>query len=317
MSWPPEPLRGAPHIGLGLAALGRPAYITSGRDAELGGDRRPDALRQRTEEVLDAAYAAGVRYVDAARSYGAAEEFLAGWLVSRHLGRADIAVGSKWGYTYVGDWRMEAERHEVQDLSVATFERQLAETRALLGDALSLYQVHSATRQNGVLSSRDVLDALQRLRDDGVAIGVTVTGADQAGTIDELVSLGLFDTVQATWNLLEPSSGDALARAHAAGLTVIVKEALANGRLTSAGDQPALLAAAADRVVTPDALAISAVLAQPWAGIVLSGAAGVDSLRSNLTADAALWTDDLIELAARLAEPAAVYWTERSQRAWA
>jgi aryl-alcohol dehydrogenase-like predicted oxidoreductase len=317
MSWPPEPLSGAPRIGLGLAALGRPAYITSGRDAELGGDRRPDALRQRTEEVLDAAYAAGVRYIDAARSYGAAEDFLAGWLARRGLGREDIVVGSKWGYTYVGEWRMEAERHEVQDLSVAAFERQLAESRALLGDALSLYQVHSATRQNGVLSSPDVLDALRRLRDDGVAIGVTVTGADQAGTIDDLVSLGLFDTVQATWNLLEPSSGDALARAHAAGLTVIVKEALANGRLTSAGDQPALLAAAADRAVTPDALAISAVLAQPWAGIVLSGAAGVDSLRSNLTADAALWTDDLIELAARLAEPAAVYWTERSQRAWA
>src|SRR5215469_4003958 len=60
-------------IGLGLAALGRPAYITSDRDAELP-DRSPTGMRARTYEVLDAAYAAGVRYADAARSYGRAEE---------------------------------------------------------------------------------------------------------------------------------------------------------------------------------------------------------------------------------------------------
>jgi aryl-alcohol dehydrogenase-like predicted oxidoreductase len=48
----------------------------------------------------------------------------------------------------------------------------------------------------------------------------------------------LFDAVQATWNLLEPSAGPALAEAHAAGLGVIVKEALANGRLTDRNDDP-------------------------------------------------------------------------------
>src|SRR5204863_3281165 len=69
-------------IGLGLAALGRPAYITSGRDADLP-DRSVDALHDRSFAVLDAAYAAGVRYFDAARSYGRAEEFLGEWLAAR------------------------------------------------------------------------------------------------------------------------------------------------------------------------------------------------------------------------------------------
>ena len=54
-------------IGLGLAALGRPAYITSGREADLP-DRSVAGLRARTFSMLDAACAAGVRYVDAARS---------------------------------------------------------------------------------------------------------------------------------------------------------------------------------------------------------------------------------------------------------
>jgi aryl-alcohol dehydrogenase-like predicted oxidoreductase len=315
-TWRPEALRGAPRIGLGLAALGRPAYITSGRDADLGIDRSVESMRGRTETVLDAAYEAGIRYVDAARSYGLAEDFLAGWLATRGVTAHDIVVGSKWGYTYVGDWRLVAERHEVQDLSEAAFERQLGETRAVLGAHLQLYQVHSATRQNGVLSSPEVLEALRRVRDGGLAVGVTVTGPDQAGTIDAATDLGLFDTVQATWNLLEPSSGPALARAHAAGLTVIIKEAVANGRLTANGDQPDVVAAAADRGITADALAISAALAQPWAGIVLSGAVSAEMLQQNLAASAEAWDADLADLAARLALAPEVYWSERSQRSW-
>jgi hypothetical protein len=73
-------------------------------------------MRTRTFSTLDAAYAAGVRYVDAARSYGRAEEFLAGWL---------------------------------------------AQSRALLGDRLSLYQVHSLTRS---LRLEDTLDGAGTLR---------------------------------------------------------------------------------------------------------------------------------------------------------
>ena len=66
------------HIGLGLAAVGRPGYINLGRDEDLGEDRSVEALRNHTHELLDAAYAQGVRYFDAARSYGRAEATRAG-----------------------------------------------------------------------------------------------------------------------------------------------------------------------------------------------------------------------------------------------
>src|SRR5215469_8538864 len=79
-------------IGLGLAAVGRPAYITAGRERDLP-DRGVTAMRARTFEVLDAAYAAGVRYVDAARSYGLAEEFLGDWLAQP--GHGATVIGSK------------------------------------------------------------------------------------------------------------------------------------------------------------------------------------------------------------------------------
>src|ERR1700750_1907976 len=102
-SWPVTARR-VDRIGLGLAALGRPAYLTSGRDRDVGAVRSVAEMRARTAEVLDAAYAGGIRYVDAARSYGRAEEFLADWLNSRP-DVADVEVASKWGYRYVGDWR--------------------------------------------------------------------------------------------------------------------------------------------------------------------------------------------------------------------
>jgi aryl-alcohol dehydrogenase-like predicted oxidoreductase len=89
-------------IGLGLAAAGRPGYINLGRDDDLPPDRSVAALRSRTHELLDEAYARGVRYIDVARSYGRAEEFLASWL--SRAGAPELTVGSKWGYAYTAGW---------------------------------------------------------------------------------------------------------------------------------------------------------------------------------------------------------------------
>src|SRR5207245_11576171 len=122
--------------GLGLAALGRPAYITLGREADLGTHRSPEEMERRCHVVMDAAHAAGIRYVDAARSYGSAERFLASWLDARGLPPQAVTVGSKWGYRYTGDWRMDPAAHEVKDHSVGALRRQLRESLDNLADRL-------------------------------------------------------------------------------------------------------------------------------------------------------------------------------------
>ena len=313
--------RGGPsvsRIGLGMAALGRPAYITTGRAADFGEDRSEGAFRRRSWEVLDAAYAAGIRYLDCARSYGSAEAFVAGWLA--RIRPDDVVVGSKWGYTYVGGWDPAAAVHEVKDHSLATFERQHAESRALLGTHLRLYQVHSATLDSGVLENRVLHEALARQRDLGLGLGITTSGPSQADTIRRALEIRsggepLFGAVQATWNLLEPSVEPALAEAAQAGWAVIIKEAVANGRLTARGDAGAPGSALGDAAeaagTSSDALAIAAALTRPWASVVLSGAATVDQLQSNLRADG-LAVPPLPDLA----EPPVDYWGRRSRRAW-
>jgi aryl-alcohol dehydrogenase-like predicted oxidoreductase len=303
-------------IGLGLAAIGRPAYINVGHDDDLGADRSIEALRAHAHDVLDAAFDRGIRYFDAARSYGLAEEFLASWLRARRLAPADVVIGSKWGYEYTGGWRIDAEQHEVKDLSAATFRRQLAETRALLGDHLDLYQIHSATVESGVLDDAQLRSELARLRASGVAVGLTVTGPRQAETIERALEVGGFDTVQATRNLHERSAGTALAAAHEAGLGVIVKEALANGRLTERGGNAVLFREAEQAGTTPDSLALAAALAQPWADVVLSGAATVDQLASNLRALEVTYGDELDTRLAALAEDSKTYWSKRAELPW-
>ena len=300
-------------IGLGLAALGRPGYITLGHAADLAGNTDVASMERGAHEVLDAAYAGGVRYFDAARSYGKAEAFLGSWLDARGFGREDVTVGSKWGYAYTADWRVDAEVNEVKDLTAATVRRQLAETRELLGDRLCLYEIHSATLDSGVLDDREVLDELTALRSTGVFIGLTTTGPEQGATIERALEVGGFDVVQSTWNLLERSAGPALAAARAAGMGVIIKEALANGRLTDRGDVPELAAAARDADTTPDAVALAAVLAQPWVDVALSGAATVPELQSNLAALALEVDPGRLD---GLVEDPDVYWETRSKLPW-
>ncbi|MDX3071331.1 aldo/keto reductase [Streptomyces sp. NPDC088354] len=308
-----------PRLGLGLAAVGRPGYINLHRDADLPADRTVDAMRDRAHEVLDTAYAAGMRYFDAARSYGRAEEFLAGWLAARPEVN-DVVVGSKWGYTYTADWRSDAKVHEVKDHAAATYDRQIVETRALLGDRLDLYQIHSVTPDSPALADRALHERLAALAAEGVAVGFSTSGALQAEAIRRAMEVTvdgqrLFTAVQATYNLLEPSAGPALAEAHAAGLTVIVKEGMANGRLAQAEPGSVLAEVAGGAGATPDAVALAAILHRPWADVVLSGAATGAQVESNAAAVVHLSAERLARLTA-LAEPAPVYWRERSALPW-
>ncbi len=179
-----------------------------------------------------------------------------------------------------------------------------------------------------MLENEDVLAELGRYRDAGLAIGLSVSGPRQAETILRAIDVTvggepLFASVQATWNLLETSAGDALRQANEAGMGVIIKEGLANGRLTARNNDPAfaeqralLESVAAELNTTLDALALAAVLAQPWCDIVLSGAARVDHLQSNVAAFDVPWTDEIADRLSTLREPPEVYWKTRSSLKW-
>ncbi|MEZ4777568.1 MAG: aldo/keto reductase [Bacteroidia bacterium] len=315
-------------IGLGMAALGRPGYITLGHGKDLFFNYTETRMEQQAHQLLDLAWASGIRYFDAARSYGKGEDFLGNWLLHHDRASGDAVVGSKWGYTYTANWQVEAENHEIKDHSLPVLQRQWKESVACLHQYPDLYQIHSATLESGVLANTSVLNELARMKSGGILIGLSLSGPNQAEVLRKAFRVvidrqPLFDAVQATWNLLERSAGTALEEAHDRGMGVIVKEAVANGRLTERNaiprfaDRIDILRAEAQRLETsPDALAIAGVLAQPWADVVLSGAALPEQLRSNLQALSVKWDKQAEEILGAITQPASEYWDDRKNLAW-
>jgi aryl-alcohol dehydrogenase-like predicted oxidoreductase len=317
-------------LGLGLAALGRPGYVTLNHASDLGGRYDPSIMELHAHDVLDAAFDAGIRYVDAARSYGRAEDFVASWLRKRAIEPGEISVASKWGYTYTAGWSTSATQHEVKDHSLAAFERQLAESVARLGRHLSLYQIHSVTAESKTLEDDALINAIARLRERGIRAGLSVSGAGQDVAIRKALGVHrdgvrVFDSVQATWNLFERGAESALQEGHAAGMKVVVKESLANGRLTHGNrDDDEVLTPlvagirelAEGRGTTMEILALAAALARPWADVVLTGAATVDQVRSNVAALELAYDAEMEERLRSVAVSSTEYWRARSSFRW-
>ena len=325
-------------LGLGLAALGRPGYVTLNHASDLGGRYDPAAMEAHAHGVLDAAFDAGIRYVDAARSYGRAEDFLATWLRKRGIEPGEVVVASKWGYTYTAGWSTSATQHEVKDHSLAAFERQLDESVERLGRYLSLYQIHSVTAESKTLEGDALIDAIARLRERGIGAGMSVSGAGQDVAIRRSLEVRrggqrVFDSVQATWNLLERGAESALDDAHAAGMKVVVKESLANGRLTDRGkrevgrgkrEEADVFLPSVERIgelaesrgTTIEKLALAAALARPWADVVLTGAATVEQIQSSVAALQLTYDSELDTQLRSVSIGSAEYWSARGSFRW-
>ena len=323
-------------LGLGLAALGRPGYVTLNHASDLGGRYDPSSMESHAHAVLDAAFDAGIRYIDAARSYGRAEDFLASWLRKRAIEPGEVSVASKWGYTYTAGWSTSATQHEVKEHSLAAYLRQLHESIERLGPYLSLYQIHSVTAESKTLEDDALIDAIARLRERGIRAGLSVSGAGQDVAIRRSLEVRrdgerVFDSVQATWNLLERGAESALQDAHGAGMKVVVKESLANGRLSGKREEgrgkrdegdvlfPAIARirqVAEGRGTTVEMLALGAALARPWADIVLTGAATVGQIQSSVGAIELGYDPKLEQELRSVSIDSADYWRARSSFRW-
>ena len=317
-------------LGLGLAALGRPGYVTLNHATDLGGRYDPASMEAHAHAVLDAAFDAGIRYIDAARSYGRAEDFVASWLDARALEPGDVTLASKWGYTYTAGWSTSATQHEIKDHSLAAFKRQLAESIDRLDGYLSLYQIHSVTAEGRTLEDDALIDEIARLRERGIRAGLSVSGAGQHVAIRRSLEVRrdgerVFDSVQATWNVLERGAESALEAGHAEGMTVVVKESLANGRLTQGNRNESeavyplvarIRELAEAHGVTLEKLALAAAVARPWADIVLTGAATVEQIRSNVGALGLAWNPELEKQLGSISIQSAEYWRARGSFEW-
>lgn len=312
-------------IGLGLAALGRPEYINIRTEGSI--DKSEKAFKENSLLVLDQAYKLGVRYFDTAPSYGKGEAFLQEWNNSRK--HKDAVLGTKWGYTYVANWELGfIGKHEVKEHSLAKLVEQWQVSKAML-PSLSYYQVHSATFDSGILKNIEVLNNLYQIKKEtGLKIGITTSGVNQKEVITSALNLEienelLFDSFQVTYNVFEQGTFNILKTALSNGKDVIVKEALANGRVfpnkkfKHYSQAYAILKALSKKYqVGIDAIALRFVIDNLQPTYVLSGAANSNQLKQNLKAlNFNFLEEELLELN-KINTSIENYWEERSQLYW-
>lgn len=311
-------------IGLGTAAIGRPQYINIKQ--KTGAGTEPFQLNQFREKgiaMLEAAYQSGIRYFDTAAGYGIAEEMLIEWL--SHKQDAGITLATKWGYTYVAGFDPNAKVHEIKEHSLQKLNEQWEHSKKLLSH-LSVYQIHSATLESGVLDSKEILSRLAELKDEyRIKIGLTVSGSKQNETLLKALDIDvdgkpLFDVCQVTYNVYEQSINDIIGKIKNANIFVVVKEALANGRVFGNKKYPhylphyTLLYELAEKYNTGvDAVAIRYCMDSIKPNVVLSGAYNEDTLKQNMEAyDFTLAPEESEEIRAKSIQPA-FYWNERMQ----
>ena len=278
-------------IGLGLASLGRPGYINIGHSSDLGSDISKNSMRSHCHEVLSHAYKKGIRYFDAARVYGDAEEFLSSWI--RAQKQFDGFVGSKWGYEYLANWEVQADQHERKDHSVEFLKQQWVETRLNLGKSIDLYHIHSVNSESKVLDDINVLKELETIKKNGIEIGISTSGPDQEKTINDLLikneKLNLFSYLQTTINIFDQSCISILKEVSEKKINVIAKEIFSNGRLTNSNKEfhqnkiKELKSVASSMDLTLEQLSYLWVYQLPFVKICLTGASTIKQLDENLS----------------------------------
>jgi len=197
-------------IALGTVELGLDYGIPS------GDHRQPS--RAVAAALLHAALDRGVRLIDTARAYGAAEGIIGEALAARHDA---YVLATKVSFAEDGD----------ADAIRRTIEESLATSRALLRrERLDVVLLHSASV--AVLHQGIALGVLDDYRRAGVI------GAIGASTYGEAAALAALDdprcdVLQIAYNLLDRRpEARVLPRAAAAGVAIVVRSVLLKGVLT-------------------------------------------------------------------------------------
>ena len=312
------------NLGLGTAALGRPQYINVRQNDVDNSDLA--AFRKQSFDVLEDAYNAGIRYFDTAPGYGLAEELVLNWLKTKDDNSIEIAT--KWGYTYTANFNANATVHEVKEHSLAKLNEQWNFSKQLL-PYLKVYQIHSATLETGVLENQEVLKQLAFLKKEyNLKIGLTTTGTNQVDVIKKALDVfidgkQLFDIFQVTYNFLEQSLLEIIDELHQQNKEIVIKEALANGRVFSNKNYAhyqkmyaSLEKLSKKHKVGIDAIALKYCEQTIPKSTVLSGASNVNQLKENLKINSFSLSDEDTNLLNSFKTDAENYWSERKNLEW-
>ena len=311
-------------IGLGTAAIGRPIYINIKNTKENKIQNfNIESFKDEGEKFLEQAKRLGVNHFDSSPGYGIAEDILINLIQKGSLN--NVTISTKWGYTYVANFDSNAKIHEEKNHSLNKLLEQWEKSKQLL-PYLDVYQIHSVTPESEVLDNVEILGKLYLIKkENNIEIGLSTSGSNQIEVLKKALHIKinnepLFTSFQVTFNVLDQSLLEIKEKIK--DKKIIIKEALANGRILSEKFQNynnlqyEISKLAEKYKVTKDAIAIRFCMDCFSGSIVLSGANNVSHLKQNLKANDFELEKNEIEKLMSFAVNPLDYWEERKNLKW-
>lgn len=173
---------------------------------------------ERIEALFDGLLDLGITFIDTADCYAHSEE-----LIGRYLGNriGEFVIATKCGCITDGE--------QGEEYSRPVIERSIDRSLERMGlECLDLVFLHTCSAD--ILRAGEATDALLRARDAGKVRYTGYSGDDEDAL--QAISMGVFDAIQVTFNILNQTALDAvLPAAQGAGLGVVAKRPIANARL--------------------------------------------------------------------------------------
>jgi aryl-alcohol dehydrogenase-like predicted oxidoreductase len=235
-----------PALGFGAFKIGRNEGIKYDRGYELPDDSSA-AL------VLETALDLGLTLIDTAPAYGLSEA-----RIGRHLAhrRGEFVLVTKVGEQFDPSGGAAISRY---DFTPAAIVRSAEQSVERLGGPVDLLLVHADARDAALATDVEIVQAMERLRSRGVARHIGFSGKSAEGN---RAALPWAEVVMVEYHADDRSAEPLLAECAARGVGVLVKKALASGRLDPAA-------------------ALRVVLGNPHVDCAVVGGLDVNHLRRN------------------------------------
>lgn len=199
-------------IGYGAFKIGRNTHTKYGADYRLPDDAEVSRL---LNGLLDL----GVNYFDTAPAYGLSEERIGRAVCHR---QSEFTLSTKVGELFEQD-------RSTYDFSRSAIEHSVHRSlERLRTDVLDLVFIHAHGDDLAILDQTDAVPTLQRLRDAGLIRQIGHSAKSIAGA---RAALTWADAIMLEYHLEDRAAESVITAADAAGVGVVVKKALASGKL--------------------------------------------------------------------------------------
>ena len=197
--------------GLAVSELGFGAWEIGWTRPEEG-----EEIGRLLNRVLDD----GINFIDSSAAYRWSEELIAKYVGHR---RHDFIFATKCGSGRV--LQPDGEWVQTLDYSAAAIAPQIDRSlQRLKTDYIDIMQLHSPSHDDVALG--DGLEGLKRAQEQGKVRFVSVSADDEAAR--KAIEIGEFDTLQLTYNVLQPEPAEVIAAAREKDMGIIVKGPIAN-----------------------------------------------------------------------------------------